>query len=440
MPHGRSISATFHRVKIKLLIAAVVVALVAVAIVVYPAWSARRGDDARWVVASTADRVVDFDADRVLLAGGHDGFRVLDRATGATMLTRVTGADDYQSGAALVPGGVVVSTGGRLRMIPERGGPGWQQETAEYVLVAVTDAVVVAAVKVPRESGPRYALAGFALADGAPVWTVPDLSRVGFVDIGVEPARPPGALRRTSLVAVLDGAGWHLVAAGTGKRVADVPDVAVPTGDLAVVLASGADTRPAGASDRCADFTLAGPDAVPVTWPDDAPDAECGVVWAFDDKRVLLIAPREDGELTGNDQAVRLFSVAPHTGKVTGLDWRGVYTDLINENEAEIARSWGRYLALDGTVYDTDTGRAVWRGNPVWLGDDTAVTTSPVSALDRLAPGVTGDSLRVHVADAATGEPTGDEFITDDTVRGVSVLDRGQAVVFAGGEAALLSR
>lgn len=416
--------------KVLIPVGVVVAVVVAVAVLVYPAWSARQGDDAVWVVSSAADEVIDFDADRLLVSEG-DNYLVLDRATGATRSTSFAAS---QSRAALVPGGVVESRRGTLRMMPDKGRP-WQVETGgtDYDLVAVTDKLAVAEVRTSETS----VLTGFALTDGTPVWTVPDLLRVGFTRLGREPARPPRALHTTSLVAVQDRGGWHLVTAGTGERVVDVPvpegdvpSVPIPTGDLAVY-----DTN-----DLCADITLLGPGATPVVWPDGPPDAECGLVWVVDNRRVLLIAPRDGRDLIGNNQAVRLYSLALGTGQVTGLDWRGTFVDLINANEDEIARSWGRYLALDGAVYDTGTGRVVWRGDPVWIGGDTAVTAGPVSGLDRVAPGVTGESLWVRLADAATGEPGGGEFVTDDPVYGVSVLDRGQVVVFAGGQAALLSR
>lgn len=178
-----------------------------------------------WVVSGTADGVIDFDADR-LLVSELDNYSVLDRATGATRSTRFAA---NQSRAALVPGGVVENRRGTLRMMPDKGRP-WQVETSgtDYYLVAVTDELAVAEVR----TGLTSVLTGFALADGTPVWTVPDLLRVGFTRLGREPARPPRALHTTSLVAVQDRVGWHLVAAGTGERVVDIPDVPVPEGDI----------------------------------------------------------------------------------------------------------------------------------------------------------------------------------------------------------------
>jgi hypothetical protein len=163
-------------------------------------------------------------------------------------------------------------------------------------------------------------------------------------------------------------------------------------------------------------------------------------VWAFDGRRVLVIASRDGTELRGGDQAVRLFSVALDTGTVTELDWRGRYGDVINAGERDLTQSWGRYLFSRGAVYDTTTGKPRWGADNAWLNGDTAVIASPVAGMDRLGAGANENDRWLRMADAASGEPAGDELITDGTIYAVYVLDRGQAVVFAGPEVALLSR
>ncbi|HEY0448687.1 hypothetical protein [Actinophytocola sp.] len=407
-------------------VVAVVLVLVAGAVFVYPAWSARQGQDARWVVANSATEVLDYDANRLLVTGGYEAW-VLDRATGDTKRSWFAGAD---SRAALVPGGVVISSDtGKLAVSMGGGGQDWQKDQAKekYTLVAVRGNVVVAAVKLEDS----MSLTGFALADGAQVWTIPNLYRVGFVDPETEPMRPPGALRTTTVIPVRDNDGWRLVAAATGAVLTRTPDVPVVAGDVAV-SATGV---------PCADLTLIGAPNPTVTWPGGAPDAECTPVWAIDDQRILLIAPRTGPKLVGGDQAMRLFSLALATGRVTELDWRGAYVDLTTSWAAkDIARSWGRYLFTRGAVYDTTTGKPRWRTDAAWLAGDTAVTTAAVSGVDRLAPGVTGESREVRLADAATGEPAGDSFVTGGPVDNAAVLDHGQALVFAGDEVALLSR
>jgi hypothetical protein len=403
----------------------VLVVLIVGAVLLYPAWSARHGKHARWVIEHAANTLVDYDADRLLVAGGND-HAVLDRATGAT---RTSWFGTAESRGALVPGGIVGSDIGKLWMEPDGEAPGWEKAgvAEEYTLVAVRDDVVVAAVKRDRD----YTLTGFALADGTQVWTMPNLERVGFVEMGTEPARPPGALRTTRLIPVVraNAPGWTLVDSGSGAVVATTPEGAVPVAMGPTALS---------ASTTCADLSFAGMGGA-VTWPD-PPGGDCSPVWAFDDHRVLLIASRDGTELIGGDQAVRLFSVALDTGKATELDWRGRYVDVIDAGERELAQSWGRYLFSRGTVYDTSTGTARWHADNAWINGDTAVVAGPVTGMDRLASGAAEDDRWLRVADAATGEPTGDKLITDGSIYGAYVLDRGQALVFAGTEVALLSR
>lgn len=403
----------------------VVLVLVTAGVLLYPSWSAAQGRQARWVVDTSASDVLDYDADRLLLAGGRD-MMIVDRATGATKSSWGT---SYGARAALVPGGVVVSSDGTLSARGDEQDWVKQGGAEQYTLVAVRGDVVVAEVAV----GLTHALTGFALADGAPVWTVANLTRIGFLAMGEEPARPPGALRTTRLVPVIRAGvdGWTLLDAATGAVVATTPSsdsVPVATGNVAVT----ADLA------QCADLAFFAAPNRTVDWPAD-PDAECSPVWAFDGQRVLLIAPRDGTDLVGGDQQVRLFSVAVATGRVTELDWHGTYRDVALDGEEEIIHSWGRYLFSKGTVYDTNTGKPRWQAEAVWLNGDTAVVTEPVSGLDRVGAGADDDSRWLRLTDAATGEPTGDEYITDIPTT-VVVLDRGQALVLAGVETALLAR
>jgi hypothetical protein len=127
---------------------------------------------------------------------------------------------------------------------------------------------------------------------------------------------------------------------------------------------------------------------------------------------------------------VAMVSVALDTGLVTRLDWTGSYPDSDTQDVGrELTRSWGRYLVSRGVVHDTSTGEEKWRAAEVWLSGATAVVAEPVTGLDRLAAGASADSRWVRLADAATGEPTGGEVITEHEVRGAYVLDRGEAVV-----------
>lgn len=405
----------------------VLVLLVAAGVLLYPSWSTAQGRHARWVVESNAMEVLDYDADRLLLVDGTD-MMLVDRASGATELSWFA---PRGSRAVLVPGGVAFSssTGTLSARVDDKD---WVKQGLEekYTLVAVRDDVVVADVAV----GLKHTLTGFALTDGAPVWTMANLTRIGFVDMGEEPPRPPGALRTTRLIPVMRMGvdGWSLLDAATGAVVATTPPsdtVPVATGDVAV---------PASLT-RCAALAIfAAPDRT-VDWPE-PPDAKCTVAWAFDGQRVLLVAPREGAHLIGGDQPVRLFSLAVDTGRVTELDWHGTYADVnLGDGAQEITHSWGRYLFTNGTVYDTHTGKPGWQAEAAWLNGDTAVVAEPVAGLDRVGAGADDDSRWLRLTDAKTGEPTGDEYITDLPTT-VAVLDHGQALVMAGDEMALLAR
>ncbi|MEU6647187.1 hypothetical protein ABZ863_32310 [Saccharomonospora sp. NPDC046836] len=417
--------------------AVVVLVLVVGVVLAYPAWSARRGADARWVVASNADTVLDYDADRVLVE--DDGLlTVLDRATGED---QSAGRVDWQQRAALVPGGVVASADGYLALRDRSGRVMWEK-TDSHTLVTVDIGAGVAVVAV--EGTNRVStLTALALTDGTPKWTIPDLGRVGNVSFTEEPARRPGALRTTRLIPVIPMWGypsgtaatpatWQLVSAATGEVVAET----VQTDDRGVPFAFG-DAAMHSDWPSCAEVALIG--GPQVRWPDGPPEGTCGTVWLVDPERVLIWSWREPGS-RGGEEGIRLFSLRTATGTVTELNWQGGYLDTTGDEGRELARSWGRYLFSKGAVYDTRTGEERWRAEEVWLSGDTAVTVSGVSGIDRLAAGASDRSRWVRVTDAATGEPNGGAYITLGPVYSVTPLDLGEVLVLAGGEAVLLSR
>ncbi len=289
------------------------------------------------------------------------------------------------------------------------------------------------------EQGPQ-SLTAFALADGAPVWTLPDLARADPFVIGPFTIRPPGWLRETELVPVIRTGGytappatqparWSLVdvATGTitGESVAtDVIGPPVTFGTMAT----------AAWGQECADLTIIG--GPEVTWPDGPLDGECFIVWAIDRDRLLLNA------WEGDDGSVALASLALDSGVVTRLDWTGFYFDSDTTDPdvgSEMTRSWGRYLVSRGVVHDTASGAQRWRASEVWLTGETAMVAEPVTGLDRLAAGASAESRWLRLADAATGEPTGGEVITEHPVLGAYVLDRGEAVVLTTEETVLLT-
>ena len=430
------ISLRRRRVVLGLVLAVVLVGALVAVVLAYPAWSAKRGDDAHWVANRSAAALLDYDDKRMLAVDSEGELLVFDRATGAS---RRMGRVDLQRRAALLPGGVVSSVNGRLVVTDTDGEAIWKKESGGgYTLLAVD---VEAGVVVAADDRSPYNVVGFDLADGTPVWTVEDVARVGNIRVGVEPARPPGAFRNTGLVPVLrrgdyPGPGepyrpekWSLLNVVSGGIMAttemDNPDSPVAAGDVAVP----------GALADCGDLSiLGGPD---VTWPGEPPAVECEPVWAFDTERVLVPVRVGPDKFAATDD-VRLHSVDLASGKITELDWTGTLADtLVDRDGKELTRSWGRYLFADGAVYDTRTGAEKWRGDDVWLASDTGLVAEDLSWIDKLAPG-DGDRW-LKVVDAATGEPAAGGYITDDEVVEAYVLDRGEAVVFTTEETIFLT-
>lgn len=421
------------RKRTALVVVGVLVLVLAIgAVLAYPAWTASRGDDVRWTMPNRADALLDQDADRLLLVRDQ-ALLVVDRATGELLQT--PGRVDAERRAALVPGGVVASEDGWLEAT---GGAAWSKGgDAKYFLEAVDveAGLVVAGVLPPQGS---QALMAFALADGAPVWTLPDLARADPVVIGPRTTRPPGWLRETELVPVIRTGGytappatqparWSLVDVATGAVTTEImeTDVIGPPVTFGTMAT-------AAWGQECADLTIVG--GPEVTWPDGPLDGECFIVWAIDRDRLLFTA------WEGDDGSVALVSLALDSGVVTRLDWTGSYPDSDTQDVGrELTRSWGRYLVSRGVVHDTTTGEEKWRASDVWLSGDTAVVAEPVTGLDRLAAGASADSRWVRLTDAATGEPTEGEVITEHRVRGAYVLDRDEAVVLTTDETVLLT-
>lgn len=155
-------------------------------VLAYPAWSAARGGDARWVVDSGATTVLDYDDERILALDGEQ-LLVLDRETDAGSSA---GRVDWRHRVALVPGGVVASADGRLTLTGSDGRVMWEKQP-EFDLVAVEAGLAVAALSPAQNAGPST-LTAFALEDGAPVWTMPEVARVGTLRLGTDPVRPAG--------------------------------------------------------------------------------------------------------------------------------------------------------------------------------------------------------------------------------------------------------
>jgi hypothetical protein len=433
--------------KTRLLVAAgvLVVAAAVLAVLAFPAWSASRGDDARWVVDTDATKVIDYDDERVLVLNDGVSLTVLDRETGEASRA---GMVDFREGAALVPGGVVASYQGTLALTGPDGRVVWEKQKESradpvYELAAVdVDAGVVVA-----EVGPEYGtgptnLMGFALADGAPVWTMPDVAEFESLHGIDSPARRPGWFRTTTLLPVVRIGGyapgtatepttWNLVSAATGEVTAEVREGGgvgrpVAVGDVAVRTEVP----------NCADLEIIG--GPEVRWAYGPPAGECDLVWKLDPDRVLLTSWADQNATEGGDDPVKLHSLALRTGKVTEIDWTGAYIDtIVDATSGDLNDSWGRYLRSRGVIYDTETGAARWRGELVWLAGDTAVIGEPVTGLDRLASGAEDDSRWLRVADAATGEVTDSGYLAA-TLREVQVLDQSQAIVLTGSEAALI--
>lgn len=433
--------------KTRLLVAAgaLVVVAAVLAVLAYPAWSAAQGDDARWVVGSEATKVLDYDDERLLLLDGVS-LTVLDRETGEESRA---GMVDFREGAALVPGGVLAGYNGTLALTGPDGRVVWEKQKEsrddpvhELVAVDVDAGVAVAEVGPEFSTGPTT-LTGFALTDGAPVWTMPDVARVGSLSGGNPPARSLGWLRTTALLPVIrvggyppgtaaEPATWSLVSAATGEVTAEV----VEGGGAGRPVAVGDVALPTQAPD-CADLAIIG--GPEVRWPDGPPAGECGLVWKLDPERALLTAWADQNATRGGDDPVKLYALALRTGEITELDWTGGYADtIVNATSGDLNDSWGRYLYSRGAVYDTETGAVRWRAEQVWLAGDTAVVAEPVTGLDRLASGVSDDGRWLRLADATTGEPTEGGYISDGFYD-VVVLDHGEALVLTGGEAALLS-
>lgn len=107
----------------------------------------------------------------------------------------------------------------------------WEKQP-EFDLVAVEAGLAVAALSPAQNAGPST-LTAFALEDGAPVWTMPEVARVGTLRLGTDPVRPPGWLRTTALLPVIrvggypsdtaaEPATWSLVSAATGEVTAEL--------------------------------------------------------------------------------------------------------------------------------------------------------------------------------------------------------------------------
>jgi hypothetical protein len=412
------------------------------AVLAYPAWSASRGEDVRWTLPNRADALLDHDADRLLLVR-DETLLVVDRGSGAPL--HRPGRVDADRRAALVPGGVVLSGERGLAMTPDRGRDGWEKaDGAIYVLQAVdVDAGLAVASVVPKRGEPGApALTAFALADGAPVWTLPGLARADPIMIGPGSTRPPGWLRGVRLVPVVpaggyleppaaDPARWQLIDVTSGTATGET----MATDEVGPPVTVGGMTTAAWGQ-PCDDLTiLGGPE---VRWPDGPLDGECFLVWAIDTDRLLFTAWK--GGPDNTDGGITMMSLALDSGKITPLDWTGTYPDSDTQDVGrELTRSWGRYLVSRGVVYDTTTGGEQWRASDVWLSGDTAVVAEPVTGLDRLAAGASADSRWVRLADAATGDPTGGEMITEHRVRGAYVFDRGEAVIFTAEETVYLA-
>jgi hypothetical protein len=428
--------------KARLLVAAGVLVVAVLGVLAYPAWSAAQGGDARWVVDSGATVVLDYDDERVLMLDGAS-LVVLDRATGEES---AGGRADFRERAALVPGGVLASFLGHLTLTGPDGRVVWEKKEGpdddlQYALEIVdVDAGVVVADVEESASGPST-LMGFALADGAPVWTMPEVVRVGTRLGPDEPARPPGWQRTTALLPVVRAGGdpadtaveprtWSLVRPATGEVAADVAEshgagMPVALGDVALQ----------SRTPDCADLAIIG--GPEVRWPGTPPAGECDLAWLLDPERAVLTARADPNATRGGDAGVQLYALALRTGEVTELDWTGSYADVLDGESGEMTQSWGRYLRSRDAIYDTETGEEKWRAESAWLAGDTAVVAEPVTGLDWLATGAPDDARWLRLADAATGEPTDDGYLAD-VLHGVEVLDRGQAVVYTGEEVALL--
>ncbi|OLF14667.1 hypothetical protein BU204_25900 [Actinophytocola xanthii] len=414
------------------IVAAFTVVLVAGAVLIYPAWRAKQGNGVKWTTDITAGALLDYDEGRLLLVDTTTGpgqLTVVNRRTGGV---QQAGTVDLQRRASLVPDGVVASVGGELILTGADGDPVWTKKQGLgsfplHTLVAVDlDAgVVLSAVDPPEFGG---SLTAFAIADGAPVWTIPNINRVGNFRIKAEPVRPPGALRDTTLIPVIRQgdfgphatamiATWSLVSVKTHTFVTTVVED-TSTGNP---LATGAATVPNGVAD-CSALTVAA-SSTPVRWKESPPAVDCDLVPALDSTRVLMTARRE-AEQVGGRHRVTLLSLTLESGEVTRLDWRGTLADTYVQRQGrELQQSWGRFLFLDGVVYDTTTGQKAWTAEEAWITDDGAVVAERVTGIDRLVTGASDDSRWLRLVDPRTGDATGGSYISDQPVTNAYPVD-----------------
>jgi hypothetical protein len=422
------------------------VVAVAGALLAYPAWSAKHGNGVTWTTDVVAGALLDYDESRLLLVDSGTGpgeLIVVNRRTGAV---QPAGSVDLQRRASLVPDGVVASVDGNLVLTNSDGEPGWTkaQVPAEWplhTLVAVDlDAGLVVSAVDPPDKG--YSLTAFAVADGTPVWTVPDLGRVGNIRVGAEPARPPGAFRDAELIPVIRrsdfgprasalAATWSLVSVETGTIVTK----AVEDTSTGSPLATGAVAVPDGVTD-CSTLSVAG-SRTPVRWKESPPAVDCEPIPALDSKRVLLTARREAEEVGGRHR-ITLLSLALDTGEVTTLDWNGTPADTyVQQRGRELLQSWGRFLFLDGVVYDTTTGQKAWTAEEAWITDDGAVVAERVTGIGRLVMGASDNSRWLRLVEPRTGADTGSTYISDQPVKNAYPID-GQALIITTSKIILL--
>jgi hypothetical protein len=413
-------------------VGAFTVVVITGAFLAYPAWSAKQGNSVKWTTDIAAGALLDYDENRLLLVDTTTGPGKLVLVNRSTGVVQPAGAVDLQRRASLVPDGVVASVDGDLVLTNSDGEPLWTKaqglgDTPLHTLVAVdlNASLVVSAVDAPDKG---YSLTAFAIADGTPVWTVPNLGRIDNIRVGAEPVRPPGAFRDAKLVPVIRRsdfgphpsalvATWSLVSVETGAIVAK----AVENTSTGSPLAMGAMAVPNGVAD-CSALTLVA-SSTPVHWKESPPAVDCNPIPALDSKRVLLTA-RQEAEEVGGRHRITLLSLALDSGEVTTLDWNGTLADTnVQQRGRELLQSWGRFLFLDGVVYDTTTGQKAWTADEAWITDDGAVIAERVTGIDRLVTGASDNSRWLRLVDPRTGADTRSNYISDQPVKNAYPID-----------------
>ncbi|WP_129668578.1 PQQ-binding-like beta-propeller repeat protein [Phytoactinopolyspora endophytica] len=435
-----------------------VVALAAALIMAYPAWSARRGGDAVWVVdhavtsgGLSGRSLLDYDDDRLLISDDQNSLAVRSREDGEELFDVYS--QQLEPIAALVPSGVVHSDHHGLHVIDDDGSVRWEvlsgaDDVGATTLVAVDveEGHVVAAVDGREVSDPKR-LVAYGLDDGDIRWELPDVGRAGFTDQGEPPRTPPGALRQARVYPVVfngdfrdDGESiWSLVDTRDGDVVREITTEGVPVATGEFVFARK--------RQACAEVTVFRMDQeVQLDWQGEVPSAECDLVWSVSEERAYLAVPAEAREFDRVDDLVHVFYVDLNAATLTELEWEGPRDEVdgTTPGPADASRSWSsHFYGSDGTMYDVSTGAAAWElDDPdafgAWSAGDTAVVTSALSRFDRFVTDGTETSLWYHVVDVETGEPRGGRFIGRWPSIDVAVLDQGQAVILSEDQIALL--